>query len=136
MTDSVAVMSLKYPGVQKMRSLRPDWRHGVLAARAVGDLAALDADFLAVNTGQVSAALIRKAHEQGKQVYVWTVDEPVLMSRMISLGVDGLITNEPALARQVMEARNALSGPERIILSITGRLRLESFDLVEDEADA
>jgi glycerophosphoryl diester phosphodiesterase len=136
MTDAVAVMSLKYPAVRKMRALRPDWRHGVLAARAIGDPSALEADFLALNTGQVTAPLIRRAHEQGKQVYVWTVNDPALMSRMISLGVDGLITDEPALARQVMEARNALSGPERLILALTGRLRLESFDLVEDEADA
>lgn len=136
MTDAVAVMSLKYPAVLKMRALRPDWRHGVLAARAIGDPSALEADFLALNTGQVSAPLIRRAHEQGKQVYVWTVNDPALMSRMISLGVDGLITDEPGLARQVMEARNALSGPERLILALTGRLRLESFDLVEDESDA
>ena len=136
MAGAVAVMSLKVPGVRKMRALRPDWPAGILAARAIGDLSALDADFLAVNTGQVSARMIRRAQAQGKKVYVWTVDDPALMSRMISLGVDGLITNDPALARQVMEARSALSGPERLILAITGRLRLESFDLVEDETDA
>jgi glycerophosphoryl diester phosphodiesterase len=136
MTDDVAVMSLKYPGVLKMRELRPDWRAGVLAARAIGNLAALDADFLAVNTGQANARMIRQAHAAGKQVYVWTVNDPALISRMISLGVDGLITDEPALARQVMEARNALTGPERLILALTGGLRLDNFDLVEDETDA
>jgi glycerophosphoryl diester phosphodiesterase len=136
MASDVSVMSLKYDGVRKMQALRPDWRYGVLAAKAIGDLAALEADFLALNTGQVSLQLIRRAHEQGKQVYVWTVDDPLTMSRMISMGVDGLITNEPALARQVMEARNQLSTYQRLALWLTDRFRVDSFSLVGKESDA
>jgi glycerophosphoryl diester phosphodiesterase len=136
MSADVGVMSLKIPGVRKMHALRPDWPHGILAATAVGDLSALDADFLAVNTGQVSLDLIRRTHAQGRKLYVWTVDDPVTMVRMISMGVDGLITNEPALARQVMEARNRLSAPERLLLWASDRFRLKSFELVAEETDA
>lgn len=136
MASDVSVMSLKYDGVRKMQALRPDWRYGVLAATAIGDLAALEADFLAVNTGQASLQLIRRAHSQGKQIYVWTVDDPITMSRMISMGVDGLITNEPALARQVMEARNQLTTYERLALWLTDRFRVGSFKLVSDESNA
>jgi glycerophosphoryl diester phosphodiesterase len=136
MASDVAIMSLKIDGVRKMQALRPDWRHGILAATAIGDLAALDANFLAVNTGQASLQLIRRAHQQEKQVYVWTVDDPLTMSRMISMGVDGLITNEPALARQVMEAVNELTTYERLALWLTDRFRIDSFTLVADESDA
>lgn len=136
MATDVAVMSLKIEGVRKMQALRPDWRYGILAATAIGDLATLDADFLAVNTGQASLQLIRRAHRQEKQVYVWTVDDPLTMSRMISMGVDGLITNEPALARQVMEARNGLTTYERLALWLTDRFRVGSFNLVAEESDA
>ncbi len=136
MASDVSVMSLKYDGVRKMQALRPDWRYGVLAATAIGDLAALEADFLAVNTGQASLQLIRRAHSQGKEIYVWTVDDPITMSRMISMGVDGLITNEPALARQVMEARNQLTTYERLALWLTDRFRVGSFKLVSDESNA
>jgi len=136
MAGDIAVMSLKYDGIRKMRALRPDWRYGVLAATAIGNLTGLEADFLAVNTGQVSLRLIRRAHQQGKQVYVWTVDDPVTMSRMISMGVDGLITNEPLLARRVMTARNELSTAERLALWVADQLRIKSFDLVGDESDA
>ena len=136
MVSDVAVMSLKYDGIRKMQGLRPNWRYGVLAATAIGDLAALEADFLAVNTGQVSLQLIRRAHAQGKQLYVWTVDDPLTMSRMISMGVDGLITNEPALTRQVMEARNQLTTYQRLALWLTDRFRVVNFKLVAEEADA
>jgi glycerophosphoryl diester phosphodiesterase len=136
MASDVSVMSLKYDGVRKMQAIRPDWRYGVLAATAIGDLAALEADFLAVNTGQASLQLIRRAHKKGKKIYVWTVDDALTMSRMISMGVDGLITNEPALARRVMEARNRLATYERLALWLTDRFRIGSFNLVGDESDA
>jgi glycerophosphoryl diester phosphodiesterase len=136
MSADVGVMSLKIPGVRRMHALRPDWPHGILAATALGDLPAVEADFLAVNAGQASVSLIRRAHEQGKKLHVWTVDDPVTMVRMISMGVDGLITNHPALAREVMEARNRLSAPERLLLWLSDRFRLTSFDLVAEEADA
>jgi len=136
MTDQIAVMSLKIAMVEKMRGLRPGWRTGILAARAIGDLSALDTNYIAVNTGQISIDLIKRIKAEGKQLYVWTVDDPVTMSRMISMGVDGLITNQPALARQVMERRNALSAPERLLLWLADSFGIGSFRLVADESDA
>jgi glycerophosphoryl diester phosphodiesterase len=136
MQGDIATMSLKYPQVQAMAALRPGWQRGVLAARAVGDLTGLDADFLAVNTGQVSMPLLARAHRAGKQVYVWTVDDPVTMSRLISMGVDGLITNDPGLARRVIAERAALSAPERLLLWLADRYRLGSFPLTGNERDA
>jgi glycerophosphoryl diester phosphodiesterase len=116
MVDSTAIMSLKYDAIQKMRSLRSNWKLGLLSATAIGDLSSLDADFLAVAAGMASAGFIRRAHEAGKQVFVWTINDPVSISRMISLGVDGLITDEPAMARQVMEERAKLSSLERLLI--------------------
>ena len=125
MGDQVALMSLSYPAVQKVRTMRPDLRNGVLAATAVGDLAGLQTDFLAVNLGLVTPDLIRSAHAAGKDVYAWTVDDPVTMSRMISQGLDGLITDEPAVARKVLDDRAELSTPERLLLWL-GRVRAEA----------
>lgn len=136
MESQIAVMSLKISGIRKMQDLRPDWTTGILAATAIGDLSGLKADFLAVNTGQVSVRMIRRAHAKGRKVYVWTVDDPLTMSRMISMGIDGLITNEPALAREVMARRNGLSTAERLLLWLVDRFRLGSFDPVADGSDA
>jgi glycerophosphoryl diester phosphodiesterase len=136
MNDQVASMSLKRAGVEKMQALRPTWPHGVLAATAIGNLAALNADFLALNTGQITLELIRRAQAQDKKVYAWTVDEPVTMVRLISMGIDGLITNDPALAREVMDTRNALSAAERLILWLTGQFDLDRLELRADAADA
>jgi glycerophosphoryl diester phosphodiesterase len=128
MSAEIATMSLHYPAVLKMLELRPDWRTGVLAATAVGDLTGLRGDFLAVNTGQVSAGLVSRASDAGKDVYAWTVNDPATMARMISIGVDGLITDDPALARRVIDYYATLSTPERIALTLADRIGLV-FDL-------
>ena len=135
MEQQIATMSLKYPAVQKMLQLRPDWRTGVLAATSVGDLTGLDGDFVAVSAASLSSRLIRRAESAGKDVYVWTVNDAALMSRMISLGVAGLITDEPALAREVVAYHQTLSTAERFLLRLGDSIGF-AFDLtppVKDE---
>lgn len=131
MADQIATMSLKYPAVRKMRDLRPDWRTGVLAATSIGNLSGLEADFLAVNLGETSPGLLSRAEAAGKDVYAWTVNDPVTMSRMISMGVHGLITDEPARAREVIDYRASLDAPGRLMLWISDR-----FSLALDISDA
>jgi glycerophosphoryl diester phosphodiesterase len=116
MVDDVAIMSLKYDGIQKIRKLRPDWRIGLLSARSIGNLASLDVDFLAVNTGMATPGFVHRAQEHGKQVFIWTVNERLSMFRMFSLGINGIITDEPAMAREVLEERADLGTAERLLV--------------------
>jgi glycerophosphoryl diester phosphodiesterase len=134
MTDQVRAMSLKYEAVKKMKALRPDWTVGLLATATLGDLPALAADFLAVNMATTSVHLVRDARAEGKEVYVWTVNDPLSMSHMASLGVSGLITDEPALAREVLEQRTTLSAAERLVLALGSKLGLRVFDRVDRDA--
>ncbi|MGR3617591.1 MAG: glycerophosphodiester phosphodiesterase family protein [Paracoccaceae bacterium] len=124
MADQVAIMSLKYPSVLKVQEIRPEWRTGILAASAVGDLAGLSGDFLAVRTGVAGPRLIRNLHSAGKDLYVWTVNDPLEMSQVMSEGVDGIITDEPALARKVLEIRASLNSAERMALWLASELGL------------
>lgn len=128
MADQVATMSLKYPAVQDMKSLRPEWPSGVLAATAVGNLARLEGDFVAVNASMAGPRLVRAVQAQGKKLYVWTVNDPLQMSAMMSMGVDGIITDEPALARSVIAARRGLSTPQRIFILLVDRFGLTLDD--------
>jgi len=51
--------------------------------------------------------LVRTLHDAGRRLFVWTVDEPADLTRFVALGVDGLCTNVPARARQVVDASRA-----------------------------
>jgi glycerophosphoryl diester phosphodiesterase len=45
----------------------------------------------------VTPRLLRAVRDAGGQLYVWTVDDPARIRRLESLGVDGVITNDPRL---------------------------------------
>jgi glycerophosphoryl diester phosphodiesterase len=53
----------------------------------------------------VDQAFVDRAHRLGIHVHVWTIDEPAEMQRLLDLGVDGLMTDRPAVLRDVFEAR-------------------------------
>jgi glycerophosphoryl diester phosphodiesterase len=120
MASNVVVMSLKVTAVKKMKALRPDWKVGLLISVSAGDLKSLTADFLAVNAAFAKRSFIRSAHDSGKEVCVWTVNDAVSMCTMVGRGVDGLITDKPALARSVLQQRAQMSVPERLLVELAG----------------
>jgi glycerophosphoryl diester phosphodiesterase len=118
MVEHVVIMSLKPGAVSKMKSLRPDWTVGLLMSVSAGNLNKIEADFLAVNASFVDRRFVSSAHSAGKDVAVWTVNDGLTMSAMISRGVDGLITDKPALARSVLAQRAEMSPLERMLVEL------------------
>jgi glycerophosphoryl diester phosphodiesterase len=55
--------------------------------------------------GTVDAALVDACHAAGLAVNVWTVDDPDRMTELVALGVDGIVTNVPDVARAVVDQR-------------------------------
>jgi glycerophosphoryl diester phosphodiesterase len=51
----------------------------------------------------VDAAMVRRAHDVGLAVNVWTVDDAQRMAALIEMGVDGICTNVPDVARSVVD---------------------------------
>jgi len=127
-------MSLDHSMVQRMKELRPGWRCGVLAAKAVGDLTAFPADFLAVEKKLATRRFVRAAHRAGKDVYVWTVNDPADMLGAMSRGVDGLITDKPDLARRAVARRAAMSDAQRVLVALLVRLGATTDALVSEDA--
>ena len=55
--------------------------------------------------GLARRELIEAAHAEGLAVYVFTVDEPAEMERLLALGVDGIFTNFPDRMRALLGPR-------------------------------
>jgi glycerophosphoryl diester phosphodiesterase len=57
----------------------------------------------------VSKPVIDAVHRLGVEVHVWTVNEPVHIARLLSWGVDGIMTDDPARAIANVEVLRGLS---------------------------
>lgn len=53
----------------------------------------------------VTPDFVAHAHRHGLHVHVWTIDEPAEMDRLLDLGVDGIITDYPAVLVERIAAR-------------------------------
>jgi glycerophosphoryl diester phosphodiesterase len=115
--DQCIVTSLDHEGVQLARRHNPRLRTALIVTYAVGDLSRLDVDALSVNAGLATDDLLRAAQKHGKEVMVWTVDDPREATRLIERGVRNLITNDPALLAGLRDERANLTDVERLLLA-------------------
>lgn len=61
-----------------------------------------------VNFGRIPVVdrrFVTAAHRRGLAVHVWTIDDPAEMARLLDLGVDGIMSDRPAVLKDVMERR-------------------------------
>jgi glycerophosphoryl diester phosphodiesterase len=127
-------MSLDHDMSRRLKALRPSWRVGVLVAKAIGDLTSLGADFLAVEASLATRAFVRRAHRAGQDVYVWTVNDPAWMFASMANGVDGLITDVPDVARDVVERRGRMSDVQRMLVALLVAMGARPESLVAEAA--
>jgi glycerophosphoryl diester phosphodiesterase len=57
----------------------------------------------------VTEKFIAAAHRRGIQVHVWTIDEPAEMTRLLDLGVDGIMTDRPQILKDLLIDRGTWS---------------------------
>ena len=85
------------PGSPWLATVNPDVvGDPVIGAMMVG------ASILSPEYSLVDRALVDRAHSLGLSVIPWTVDDANDMRTQIAVGVDGIITNYPAVLRTVM----------------------------------
>lgn len=53
--------------------------------------------------GRFTAESVRQSHLHGSAIYTWTVDDPDVLAELAEVGVDGVYTRRPDIARQVFD---------------------------------
>ena len=112
------VSSASIEVLEHLRNLDPSIRTGCVISQSIGEVTALNVDFLSVSSRLATPGLIGAAHAAGKEIHVWTVDKPRQMARFIDLGVDNLITDLPGVARSLLDERAAMSTEELLFIKV------------------
>jgi glycerophosphoryl diester phosphodiesterase len=112
MTASTVVMSFEAPTWLRVRELRPEVATCALySGRALArtslsaeldTLRAAGVRFIGVEHTVVDAAAVKQAQEAGIGLGAWTVNNPADMRRMIGAGVTILITDQPDVAKTLL----------------------------------
>lgn len=72
----------------------------VYTARDVPSYKERGYSIISLRKKMVSEKLVNMCHEQGVDVYVWTVDDVDEMRKFISWGVDGIYSNKPGVLKK------------------------------------
>lgn len=108
MENQCVVTSTNLPYLRRVKAVLPEVRTGYIISAAYGNFySSEDMDFISIRSGFVTSALMQNAHEQGKAVYAWTVNSKSELERLTLLGVDGIITDRPVLAREIVYREEA-----------------------------
>ena len=113
---------MDYKTIETVRSLDPSIKTVYTTTVAYGSLAKLDAaDAFSVEATFVNSDFVRYLRQHGKEIYVWTVNDESQMDKMVNLGVDAIITNDPVGCRTIVsQQRDAVTILERFLTAIEG----------------
>lgn len=104
----VVITSLDQSVLQEVEKIKPQLRTGLIVVLTIGEVEKLPVDFFNMEISRINEDRVDKIHSAGKEVHCWTVNSEAEMEEMLNMGVDGLITDEVELAKQVLEEREML----------------------------
>lgn len=117
--DQCDITSMDYNTLVTVRSLDPTIKTVYTTAVAIGNVEDLSAaDAFSVETTFVNQSFVRSLRQNGKELFVWTVNDESEMQRMINLGANAIITNDPVTCRELVS-----SDSQTGIMGILNRLK-------------
>ncbi|MHA1936013.1 MAG: glycerophosphodiester phosphodiesterase [Candidatus Thorarchaeota archaeon] len=101
MIDSIYISSFLHGTLNVVRNLCESVPTGILLSKPIDDLVNYSVGLGATSINpmheMVDEFLVSSVHEVGMKLYPWTVNDMQSMMHLLSLGVDGIITDNPEL---------------------------------------
>ena len=100
----VMISGLKTDILNTVHEIQPDIRLGFIYNRTQEEESRHNSpiDYVIPQFRLASRELIEEVHEEDLKVIAWTVNDKSEMRRLVALGVDGIITDEPGLLAEVL----------------------------------
>lgn len=102
--NKCCVTSFSYDSLKLIKQYDPDIKTGLIMSIATGNFYTLEsADAFSIKSTFINAQVVGNAHQQGKEVYAWTVNNTGEMRRMLNVNADHIITDRPELLMEQID---------------------------------
>lgn len=103
MRDTCVVSSLKYDSLRKIKEADDSIETAYITSVSYGNFTDLKyADGYSVESTLLSKSFVNKAQKAGKQIYVWTVNSEERLEKVVGMGIDNVITDDPVMAKELI----------------------------------
>lgn len=107
MVNDCVITSFSESALKAVKTYNQEIKVGYILSAAYGDFYDMkNVDFFSVNAAFLSKRTIDAIHNSGKRVYAWTVNNKESINNLTNKGVDGIITDNPVLARETIYSRD------------------------------
>ncbi len=111
-TSQCVVQSLSYHSISKVKKMNKNIKTIYVMAVAMGNFQNLkSADGYNIKAGYVKNSDVVNVHKEGKEIYVWNVNDEENLHKFMIMGVDAILTNNPGGMRKAMYANYYETSP-------------------------
>ena len=98
--ENYKFMSLNSKVMEELETKAPNLETGYVIPLQFGNFQQSSVDFFVIEDFSYRDRLVEQAKKQNKKVFVWTINDPALMTRYVQSPADGIITDEPELVKE------------------------------------
>ncbi|MFL0197471.1 glycerophosphodiester phosphodiesterase family protein [Clostridium sp. WILCCON 0269] len=102
-TNHCIIQSSNCNILTNIRELDPNIIIGYIVTNPCMNLYSMNVNFYSIEENLVTKTLIENIHNSNKKIYIWTVNSQTSMHKLINLGVDGIITDNPKLLLNIRD---------------------------------
>ncbi|NER23597.1 MAG: glycerophosphodiester phosphodiesterase [Symploca sp. SIO1B1] len=100
--EQCVISSADYHALLQVKALNPQLATGLIMPTAMAQVDKLKVDFYSVQSLVATTDFINQAHALGREVHVWTINEPTEMETFLNRRIDNIITDTPETLRELL----------------------------------
>ncbi len=98
--ENYKFMSLNSKVMEELETKVPNLETGYVIPLQFGNFHHSNVDFFVIEDFSYRDRLVEQARKENKQVFVWTINDPALITKYLKSPADGIITDEPEIVKE------------------------------------
>ena len=97
--ENYKFMSLNSKVIEELETKAPNLETGYVIPLQFGNFHHSNVDFFVIEDFSYRDRLVEQAKKENKQVFIWTINDPALITKYLQSPADAIITDEPELVK-------------------------------------